>query len=54
MCGQSAGLKNQRFVGSTPTAGTMAMVDALKVVYNTSTQFFHLFVLVLKMDVQLT
>ena len=23
MCGQSAGLKNQRFVGSTPTAGTI-------------------------------
>ena len=24
MCGQSAGLKNQRFVGSTPTAGTIS------------------------------
>ena len=22
MCGQGAGLKNQRFIGSTPTAGT--------------------------------
>ena len=30
MCGQSAGLKNQRFVGSTPTAGTIIQGRSLK------------------------
>lgn len=27
MCGQSAGLKNQRFVGSIPTSGTMCSIS---------------------------
>ena len=53
MCGQSAGLKNQRFVGSIPTSGTKVVVVALKVVYNTSTRFSYLSVNCTKMSVQL-